>query len=110
MRQVGVSAAAFNDLGVILLIYMKQPSAAVKAVEQSLRYDPDYEKARVNLATARSLMPAPTVVHLPPRPRVKAPDQPQGQVATADVLQAEFLVAERLVHGQSAAVALPAGL
>src|SRR4030095_921 len=33
MQQVGGSAAAYNNLGVILLIYLKQPSAAVKAFE-----------------------------------------------------------------------------
>jgi len=66
MQQVGGAAAAYNNLGVILLIYLKQPSAAADAFEEALRYDPDYEKARQNLAAARALMPPSTVVHLPP--------------------------------------------
>src|SRR5262249_54394728 len=107
MQQVNGPAAAFNNLGVILLIYVKDPSAAIKAFEQALRYDPAYDKARANLATARSLVPAPTGVHLPPHPRVNVPDRSEVSV-DVDMTDAVVPAGEQSMHFQSDTVSHPA--
>ena len=67
MERVSGPAVAYNNLGVVLLIFKKEPAAALHAFEQALRYAPDYDKARANLQDARALLPVRVVVDLPPR-------------------------------------------
>jgi len=88
---------------------MKQPAAAAKAFEQALRYDPDYDKARDNLAAARSLMPVTTVVQLPAQPGA-TPVQMQASLAAPETVEAMSPVAEQLIHRQKRPLALRAGL
>jgi tetratricopeptide (TPR) repeat protein len=71
MQQVSGPAVAYNNLGVVLLIFKKEPAAAAQAFEQALRYDPSYEKARDNLGAARALLPLATFVNLPARQGAK---------------------------------------
>jgi tetratricopeptide (TPR) repeat protein len=97
MQQVGGTAAAYNNLGVILLIYLKQPSAAAEAFEEALRYDPNYEKARQNLTAALALMPPSTVVQLPP---VKAPAR-LSLSAVVDISETTLPITELLTPGKT---------
>lgn len=56
-------AAAFNNLGVVYLAQKRWEDARV-AFKQALMRDPDYLKARANLAEAESHLPLPTIVHV----------------------------------------------
>jgi len=96
MQQVSGPAVAYNNLGVVLLIFRNEPVAAVRAFERALRYAPDYEKARANLETARASLPASVVVHLPKRQGVRP-------VAVA-LEQTAAPASEWVIQGQAAAV------
>jgi Tfp pilus assembly protein PilF len=80
MQRVSGPAVAYNNLGLVLLVFRKLPAAAADAFEQALRYAPDYEKARANLTAARALLPPPAVINLPPS---RSPIQPVSPVETS---------------------------
>lgn len=62
---VSDASTAFNNLGAVLL-EQKKWTEAKGAFQRALVIDPNYEKARTNLAEAETHIPRPTVVDLPP--------------------------------------------
>jgi tetratricopeptide (TPR) repeat protein len=96
MQQVSGPAVAYNNLGVVLLLYKKEPAAALHAFEQALQYDPDYDKARANLETTRALLPAPVVVHLPPRQSRRVDPLPLVSAAPVDLTEAAAPATEQV--------------
>jgi len=96
MQQVSGPAVAYNNLGVVLLIYKKEPAAAFHAFEVALSYAPDYDKARANLETTRALLPAPVVVHLPPRQSGRVDTLPLVSAAPVDLTQGAIAATEQV--------------
>src|SRR4030095_8497073 len=96
MQQVSGPAVAYNNLGVVLLLYKKEPAAALHAFEQALQYAPDYDKARANLETTRALLPAPVVVHLAPRQSGRVDTLPLVSAAPVDLTQAATPATEQV--------------
>lgn len=86
---VGEPAAAFNNLGVVLLGEKKWANAR-GAFQRALAIDPNYDKAKKNLAEVENRMPRPAMIDLPPaknagevaveRPRTTVPGRPTRNV------------------------------
>lgn len=106
MQQVSGPAVAYNNLGVVLLIFKKEPVAALHAFEQALRYAPDYDKARSNLETTRALLPIAVVVHLPPRQGGRVDTQPPVSTVPIHLTETTYPVVQQFVHLEGNAVGL----
>jgi tetratricopeptide (TPR) repeat protein len=96
MVQAAAPEVALNNLGVVLLS-LGNPEGAVQVFQEALKYDPNYEKAQLNLSAARALLPGPVVVNLP---TPVSPDTPSA-VQVARATPADIL-AERHSSSRSA--------
>ena len=90
--------AALNKLGLVYLADRKWEKAR-NAFKQVLVQDPDDLQARLNLSTAQSYLPFPTIVHLPPLETVR--DTPMTLRADAERVNVEDAKGKRQIHDRA---------